>query len=126
MSLVFDAGGLIAIERGVRFVTALVDQERVNHRRPVTHGGVVGQVWRTGSGRQAPLARFLRGFDIRPIDGELGRRVGALLALTGTDDVIDAAIVLLARDGDVILTSARTDLAVLTAAAGLYVELVPV
>lgn len=126
VSLVLDAGALIAIERAVPFVIALVEKERSARMRPVTHGGVVGQVWRTGSGRQARLAWFLRGLDVRPIDGELGRRAGALLAKAGTRDVIDAAIVLLAHDGDTIVTSDQNDLAVLAAASDLHVEIIPV
>lgn len=126
MSLILDAGGLIAIERGAPLAVALVEQERARKRRPVTHGGVVGQVWRGGSGRQANLARFLRGFDIRPLDDELGRRAGEVLAAAGTDDVVDAAVVLLAHDGDVIVTSDRTDLARLAVAADLLVDLISV
>lgn len=126
VSLVLDAGGLIAVERGDRLVVALIEQERAGGRRPFTHGGVVGQVWRGGSGRQAHLARFLRGFAIRPLDGELGRRVGELLAAAGTNDVVDAAVVLLAADGDVILTSDIGDLAVLASAAGIHVDLLRV
>lgn len=121
-----DAGALIAIERGVPFVMALVAAERSRDRAPLTHGGVIGQVWRGGSGRQAKLARILRSVDVRPIDNALGRRAGELLGKAGTDDVIDAAVVLLAHDGDTIVTSDQDDLAVLAAAADLHVDLIPV
>lgn len=126
MSLVLDAGALMAVERGHRRVIALIKVEREAGRRPVTHGGVIGQVWRGGHGRQATLARTLQGVDIRPLDDELGRRAGIVLAAAASDDVIDAAVVLLARDGDEIITSDPTDLRHLALAAGLDVELVPV
>lgn len=121
-----DAGALIAIERSVPFVMGLVAKERSRDRAPLTHGGVIGQVWRGGSGRQAKLARVLRSVDVRPLDNALGRSAGELLANAGTSDVIDAAIVLLAHDGDVIVTSDPDDLAVLAAAADLHVEIVRV
>ena len=39
----------------------------------MTHGGVVGQVWRGGGARQALLARALDGIDVRAMDEQLGR-----------------------------------------------------
>jgi len=92
----------------------------------VTHGGVVGQVWRGGRGRQARLASFLPGFDVRALDRDLGLRAGVLLGKAGSSDVIDAALVLLAEEGDEILTSDAEDLRALALAAGLAVELTPV
>jgi hypothetical protein len=44
----------------------------------------------------------------------------------GASDVVDAALVLLAADGDEILTSDPADLRPLAAAAGVHVDLVPV
>lgn len=57
MSLVLDAGAFVAIERSDRSVVALLKREPLAGRAPLTHGGVVGQVWRGGGGRQANLAR---------------------------------------------------------------------
>ena len=59
MSLVLDAGALVAAERGDRDVLALFKQELLAGRAPLTHVGVVGQFWRGSSGRQAKLARLL-------------------------------------------------------------------
>lgn len=126
MSLVLDAGALVAIERSDRSVVALLKRELLAGRTPLTHAGVVGQVWRGGGGRQANLARLLRGVEVRALDGTLGRRAGELLGLAGEADVIDAAIALLAVDGDVILTSDPGDLAVLVAATGTHADIVPV
>jgi hypothetical protein len=126
--LVLDAGAFVAVERGDRDVVALVKRERLSGRAPVTNGGVVGQVWRggSGSGRQAPVARLLAGVDVAPIDDLLGRRAGTVLARSGRSDAIDAAVVCLARDGDDILTSDPGDLRDLAQAAGIHVELIPV
>jgi hypothetical protein len=121
--LVLDAGAFVAVERADRSVVALLKRELLAGRVPLTHGGVVGQVWR-GGGRQANLARLLRAVDIRALDGALGRRAGELLGLAGEADVIDAAVALLAVDGDIILTSDPGDLAVLVAAAGTHADIV--
>lgn len=124
--LVLDAGAFVAVERGDRDVVALVKRERLAGRVPVTNGGVVAQIWRGGSGRQAPVARLLAGTEVVPVDDGLGRRAGMLLARAGQADAIDAAVVCLAADGDDILTSDPGDLRVLAETAGVHVELIPV
>ncbi len=126
MTIVLDAGALIALERGDREVASLLKRELLAGRLPRTHGGVVGQVWRGGTGRQANLARALAGIDAVALDDTLGRRAGILLGRTGQRDVIDAAVVLLADDGDWILSSDPDDLLPLAAAAGTHLELIPV
>ncbi len=126
MSLVLDAGALVAVERGDRDTIAIIKGERLAGRAPVTHGGVVGQVWRGGRGRQANLARLLPGVEVVALDDALGRQAGVLLGAALASDVIDAALVLLAADGDVILTSDPGDLVQLAQAAGTHVDLVPV
>ncbi|MHB8464074.1 MAG: PIN domain-containing protein [Acidimicrobiales bacterium] len=126
MSLILDAGAFLAVERGDRDVVALIKRERLAHRSPVTHGGVVAQVWRGGSGRQAEVARMLPGVDVKALDEMLGKKAGVLLSQGGGADAIDAAIVCLADDGDEILTSDPNDLHGLAEAAGVHVELIPV
>jgi hypothetical protein len=124
MSLLLDAGAFVAVERGDRDIVALVKRERLAGRAPLTHGGIVAQIWRGGAGRQAGVARLLRGVEVKPLDGELGRTAGVLLAQAGGDDAIDAALVCLAADGDDVLTSGPADLRALARAAGLHVELI--
>lgn len=126
MSLVLDAGGLLAVERADRDVIALLKRELIAGRPPVTHAGIIGQVWRGSGPRQANLARILPALSVAAIDGELGRKAGVLLGRARRTDVIDAAIVLVASDGDEILTSDARDLVPLADAAGLDVDLVPV
>lgn len=126
MTVVLDAGAFVAIERDDRQMVAIIKRERLAGRSPVTHGGVVGQVWRGGHGRQAILARLIEGVDVRPLDDALGRRAGVLLGRASASDVIDAAIVLLATDGDEIYTSDPSDLRTLAASAGVHVDLIPI
>src|SRR5262245_50889982 len=90
---------------------------------PLTHAGVLGQVWRGGP-RQARLSQALDGIDVRALDERLGRDAGELLAAAGLADVIDACVVLLATDGDEIVTVDREDLELLAAASGRHVELI--
>jgi hypothetical protein len=126
VSLVLDSGALVAVERGDRDAAALIKQELLAGRAPVTHGGVIGQVWRGGARRQANLARLLPALDVVPLDAALGRRAGVLLGKTRTADVVDAALALLMADGDMLLTSDPGDLAALAAAAGVHVDVVRV
>lgn len=123
MTLVLDSGALIAIDRNERSMWIRLKAARLSGDLPVTHAGVLGQVWRAGS-RQARLARALAGVDVRPVDAPLGRTAGELLGATGLSDVVDAAVVLLSNDGDDIVTSDREDFEVLVAASGRQVELI--
>lgn len=68
-----------------------------------TSEAVVAQVWR--SPRQANLAAALKAVDVVANFGD-GRRIGELLAESGTKDPIDAHLALLGRRlGEAILTS---------------------
>ena len=122
MTLVLDAGALIAVDRNERPMWTRLKALAQAGRVPVTHGGVVAQVWRGGP-RQARLASALAGIDVRALDEDLGRSAGELLAATGMSDVIDAALALLAVDGDEIVTFDRNDMEALVEATGRHVEL---
>lgn len=107
-----DAGALIAFERGERRVVAIVARA-LNHRdQLVVPAGVVGQVWRDGR-RQARLAKLL-GSEVTQIVGleDLqARSAGQLCGASGTNDVVDASVVLCARaHGHGIVTSDPDDL----------------
>ena len=124
MKLVLDSGALIALERNDRSMWRRIKAALRGGVVPVTHGGVVGQVWRGRGSRQARLAEALAGIDIRPLDGSLGRAAGALLDASKQRDVIEAALVLLAHDSDRILTSDPDDIAQLAEATERHVEIV--
>ena len=89
----FDAGALIAAERGD-----------------------VARVWRNGA-KQARLAFVLRGCHVEDLTYTRARRVGELCAKVGAADTTDAAVVLTAADrGEEILTSDPDDLTRIAAA----------
>ena len=74
---------------------------------------VVAQVWRSGSSRQARMARLLNADDteVLAFDLEMAKAAGRLLAESGTADVVDASVVLCARlRGDRVVTSDPQDL----------------
>lgn len=123
MSLVLDSGALVALERNERPMWARLKAAHLAGDIPLTHAGVLGQVWRGGP-RQARLSQALAGIDVRALDEPLGRAAGQLLAVSGLADVIDAGVVLLATDGDEIVTVDREDLEQLAAASGRHVELI--
>lgn len=125
MTVVLDAGALVAVDRRDRSVGAML---RVVHDAGVgliTSGAVVAQVWRDGA-RQANLARVLAAVDIAALDARAGRQVGALLGRSGTSDVVDGHIATLIHDGDRLLTSDVADLTGLLDASGTSAEIVAV
>jgi hypothetical protein len=123
VSLVLDSGALVALERNERPMWVRLKAAQLAGDLPITHAGVLGQVWRGGP-RQARLSQALAGIDVRALDEPLGRAAGQLLALAGLADVVDAAVALLALDGDEIVTVDRDDLEQLAAASGRHVELI--
>ena len=76
----------------------------------VTHAGIIGQVWRDAQ-RQARLAKALRMIDVFVLDEHLARAAGLLQADAGTSDVHDAALALLCRPNDTVVTGDVDDIA---------------
>lgn len=110
--LTLDAGALIAFERADRFVTKLVRTSLEHKLRLAVPAGVVGQVWRDGR-RQARVAALLGSslVEIEPLDDAAARRAGQLCGVARTHDVVDASVVLCARQrGHAIVTSDGDDL----------------
>lgn len=116
-AVIFDAGGLIALDRGKREVGALLVAAAEAGVEVRTSAACVAQVWREPA-RQAKLARALRGFVEHSLDPATARECGRLLARANASDVVDAALALLVEDGDTVVTSDRNDIARLLDAAG--------
>jgi hypothetical protein len=112
MTAVLDSGALIAIDRRDRKVGAML---RVLQRdaEPVrTSAAAVAQVWRAGR-RQANLARTLPGLEVALLDELAAKKVGELLGLSGTSDLVDAHVALLVHPGGQVLTSDDRDITAL-------------
>ena len=124
MRLVLDSGALLALERNDRAMWRRLKTAGIRGEVPLTHGGVIGQAWRGRGPRQTLLAKLLGAVDVRPLDDALGRAAGELLGAAGRRDVIDAALVLLANDGDDIVTSDPDDIEPLARAARRHVEII--
>ncbi|MBI4903213.1 MAG: PIN domain-containing protein [Acidobacteria bacterium] len=122
--IVLDAGALIALDRGDKRMIALLQRALARGRVFRVPAGVVGQAWRDGR-VQVTLARFLRSDEVEivPLDEQLARSCGELCRATNSSDVIDASVVILARERrEPIVTSDPKDLRRLDPAA----QIIPV
>lgn len=110
--IVFDAGGLIALERNDRRVFAILDTALEDGDRILVPATALAQVIRNPA-RQVRLWRMIQ-FDkteVIPLDGSHAQAVGALLARTGTSDIADAHVVICAEtEGYAVITSDPLDL----------------
>lgn len=107
-----DAGALIAVERGDHTVGVLLHEAAVEGVPVVIPAGALAQAWREGR-RQARLARLLKDtrYSVLPLDEPEAKAAGELCGARGTSDVVDASVVLCARQrGHVVLTSDPDDL----------------
>jgi len=107
VTVAYDAGVLVAADRNDPKVWAdhwnLLGDDRI----PITSAAVVAQVSR--SGKQALLRRFLDGCRVVPFTDEDAHHVGALLAGTGTTDVVDAHLVIVAARAGADVVTADVD-----------------
>lgn len=101
--VVLDAGGLIAVDRADRRVIRLLELAEEVH----IPAAALAQAWRNPA-RQVRLVRVLAAepVQIHPLDPTEARAVGQLCGATGTGDVVDASVALVARlVGGVTVTS---------------------
>ena len=115
MTLVLDAGALIAVERADRATLTLMEAARRQGRNFLVPAGVLAQVWRDGS-RQARLARFLaaRGVQVEALTEVGAKAAGVVCRQARTSDVVDASVVVTARrHRAIVVSSDRPDLEVL-------------
>lgn len=109
--VVLDTGALIAIERADRRVIRLLELAEEVH----VPAAVVAQAWRNPA-RQVRLVRVLAAdpVHVHPLDNEEAKAVGHLCGASGTTDVVDASVVLVARRvGGVTVSSDPDDLHVI-------------
>lgn len=114
MNVVYDTGVLLAAARDNRRVWADHQARLEIGLLPVVPAPVVAQASR--SNRQVPLRRFLRGCDTVAFAPQQAHRVGGLLAVARSSDVVDAHVVLVASERDaMVVTSDPKDLEHLSA-----------
>lgn len=96
---ILDTGALIGFERNDRHVVAIVARALEHHDPLLVPAGVVAQAWRDGK-RQARLARLLGApiCQVLSLDDRQARAAGQLCGTAGTSDVVDASVVIAARD----------------------------
>ena len=117
MSVVYDAAVLVAADRNERRAWAEHKARLELGIVPLVPAPVVAQVSR--SPRQAQLRRFLSGCVVVPLGESEAHQAGRLLGLSGTSDVVDAAVVTIAlRQRSVILTSDPEDIVRLVMVSG--------
>jgi predicted nucleic acid-binding protein len=112
VGLTLDAGALIAVERRDARVTALLRKAVENRFQLAVPAGVVAQVWRDGR-RQARVANLLSVAEITVVDLDEGaaRLCGVLLGRAGSSDIVDASVVVCARERrHTVVTSDAQDL----------------
>jgi hypothetical protein len=123
--IVLDAGALIHVEANPRGRVYGACRDVLDAGTPALLPTVVlAQVWRA-SPRQAPVAMLRRMCRPVPFTEDVAEAVGRLLAVAGTADVVDAAVVLAAVSHNcAVLTSDPGDLGKLADAIGVQVPLV--
>lgn len=124
MGVTYDAGALVAADRGERRIWARHRALLVARELPSVPAPVVAQAWRGGR-RQALLARLLRGCDVEALDDLQARSVGALAAKAGTTDIVDACVAEGAlRRHDLVVSSDPDDLEAIAGAINRRLEVV--
>jgi predicted nucleic acid-binding protein len=112
LTVVFDAGALIALERRDERMIALLAEISDAEMPCYVPAGVLAQVWR-GTPRQVPISRLLKTQAVKVValDQAEACRVGQLLGRTGGSDVTDAHVALVARPlGALVITSDPEDI----------------
>ena len=95
--------------------------------KEILEAGSTGPVETRASPRQAPLSVLRRMCRPVPFTEDVAEAVGRLLALSGTADVVDAAVIVAAiSHGGAVLTSDPNDLRTLADALGMSVPLIVV
>lgn len=93
--IVYDAGALIAAERGCRAFLAMHREALVAGIDPTVPDVVLAQVWRGFPG-QALLSRVLAGCNVAVTGERTARAAGVACGRARTADVVDAVVVVTA------------------------------
>ncbi len=110
--LTLDTGALVAFDRNDRYVVSLISRALERELGIAVPAGVVAQAWRDGR-KQVRLARLLGAPQVQvdSLDDRRARAAGQLCGVAKTRDIVDASVVLCARDrSHAVLTSDAEDL----------------
>lgn len=108
--MIFDAGVFIALDNPAkrRVILELVREMCEGGVVPKTNEAALAQAWRDPS-RQVPMAMVVRATTVFPFGDP--QAVGRRCAESGTSDVVDASLAVLADQlGEEILTTDATDM----------------
>ena len=111
-TIVLDAGALIALEKRDERMEALLRKAGQLGARVVIPAGALAQAW-SGDARQAALHRLLKRSttEVPPLDRLLAQAAGRMCRHAGSNDVVDASVVLIARkESAIVVTSGPDDL----------------
>lgn len=111
--MIFDTGVFIALDRPSTrgTVIALVEKMMDDGVVPATNEPVLAQAWRNPA-VQVPMARLVAAMNVYPFGDP--KTVGLRCAHSGTSDVVDASVAVLADQLDVaVLTTDPVDMATL-------------
>ncbi|MDQ2875429.1 MAG: PIN domain-containing protein [Actinomycetota bacterium] len=126
-SVVYDSGALIAIADLRNRTAADSHRGRLVHDMKILVPAVVAAQVVRKPATQVPLMLALRGCEIVPFTAAHHVQVGQLLAKSGTVDVVDAFVALLAaRTGAGIITGDPDDLGHLLSCLGVKRPVLPV
>ncbi len=122
--LTYDAGVLIASERGDRRVWLMHSSSLKRGQLPTVPTIILVEAWR-GS---AEVARLLEGCQLEELDERQGKAAGALRGrCTGSVEAADAVVVEGAlRRGDAVVTSNRSHIEALAEGVGRRVAIIDV
>ena len=130
--LTYDAGALIAAERGERRMWLIHQRALMRGVRPVVPACVLVEVYR--SARQADLGRLLRGCQVDSLDERTAKAAGTLLGRRATDPgdakdpgAVDASVAEGAlRRGDAVVSGNASRLRALADGVHRTVDVIPV
>jgi len=111
-AVVLDAGALIAFERADPRIRALCREALRTGVKLLIPAGALGQVWRDNA-KQVPLSALLKGetTSVPVLDQLMAQAAGTLCGRSGTADIVDATVALIARlEHAVVVTSDVEDI----------------
>ena len=118
-SVVYDSGALIAVDSGRNKSAANRHREFLTHEKRILVPTVVAAQVVRKPAAQVPLMLALRGCELVPFTAAHHAPVGQLLATSGTADVVNAFVALLAaRTGAMVVSSDPGDIGHLLSCLG--------